>query len=102
MRNGKYRVFVITGDPKVWIATEGFLFFRNPKRVAYYEVVAACSWGTSLEFGVKRKGVAGKSDDDDDDTSKKSCFECEDVLEIHTDLENEGKKRSSVSKWREA
>lgn len=101
MRNGKYRVFVITGDPKVWIATEGFLFFRNPKRVAYSEVVAACSWGTSLEFGVKRKGVAGKSDDDDD-TSKKSYFECEDVLEIHMDLENEGKKRRSVSKWREA
>lgn len=102
MRNGKYRVFVITGDPKVWIATEGFLFFRNPKRVAYFEVVAACSWGTSLEFGVKRKGVAGKSDDDDDDTSKKSYFEYEDVLEIHMDLENEGKKRRSVSEWREA
>lgn len=101
MRNGKYRVFVITGDPKVWIATEGFLFFRNPKRVAYYEVVAACSWGTSLEFGVKRKGVAGKSDDDAD-TSKKSYFEYEDVLEIHMDLENEGKKIRSVSKWREA
>lgn len=99
MRNGKYRVFIVTGDPKVWIATEGFLFFRNPKRVAYYEVVAACSWGTSLEFWVKRKGVAGKSDDDD--TSKKSCFECEDVLETHMDLENKGRRRS-VSKWREA
>lgn len=101
MRNGKYRVFVITGDPEVWIATEGFLFFRNPKRVAYSEVVAACSWGTSLEFRVKRKGVAGKSDDDAD-TSKKSYFEYEDVLEIHMDLENEGKKIRSVSKWREA
>lgn len=45
--------------------------------------------------------MAGKSDDDDD-TSKKSYFEYEDVLEIHMDLENEGKKRRSVSKWREA
>lgn len=100
MRNGKYRAFVITGDPKVWIATEGFLFFRNPKGVAYYEIVAACPWGTSLKFRVKRNGVAGKSDDDY--TSKKSCFECEDVLEIHMDLEDEGKKRRRVSKWREA